>query len=214
MTAQRQDIWVDFGLSGLTKWFAGPWVSEATPEEIVAGAADWGDGVYAATLVEDALRLLESPLPTRTIELLWRSAIGLSYDPDGMWLDGRAWLRDIVRISVDRIHRDEPSFSPVPPPPSADGPLRQEILEAIREVTEGVEGAVGAGGAEVTAALEELVVEVDPDLGFRFLLRVLKAHLVPVTESQYDRYHALGERLGYHELVVDDGTLQSVPDPD
>ncbi|MGR4851908.1 hypothetical protein [Streptomyces sp. LARHCF252] len=214
MTAERQDIWIDFGLSGLTKWFAGPWVNEATPEEIVTGAADWGDGVYAATLVEDSLRLLESPLPTRMIELLWRSAIGLPYDPDGVWLDGRAWLRDIVRISVDRIRRDEPSFSPVSPPPSVDGPLKQEILEEIHEVTPSAEAAVGVGGAEVMAALEQLVAEVDPDLGFRIFLRVLKAHLVPVTESQYDRYHALGERLGYHELVVDDGTLQSVPDPD
>ncbi|MFB7931071.1 hypothetical protein ACFC4C_18405 [Streptomyces sp. NPDC056039] len=210
MTAERQDIWIDFGLSGLTKWFAGPWVNEATPEEIVTGAADWGDGVYAATLVEDARRLLESPLPTRTIELLWRAAIGLPYDPDGMWLDGRAWLRDIVRIALDRMHRAEPSFAPASPVSPVDGPLKQEVLEEIREVTPTAEVAVGAGGAEVMAALEQVVVEVDPDLGFRFFLRVLKAHLVPVTASQYERYHELGGRFGYHELVVDDGTLQSV----
>lgn len=77
-----------------------------------------------------------------------------------------------------------------------------------------MEAAVRVGGAEVVAALQQLVVEVDPDLGFRFFLRVLNAHLVPVTESQYERYHQLGERFGHHELVVDDGTLQSVPDTD
>jgi hypothetical protein len=187
VTAERQEIWIDFGLSGLTKWFAGPWVSEATPEEIVTGAADWGDGAYAATLLEDALRLLESPLPTRMIELLWRSAIGLPYDPDGVWLDGRAWLRDIVRICVDRIHCDEPSFTPGELTPPLDGPLKEQVLKEIREVSPAVEAAVRVGGAEVVAALQQLGVEVDPDLGFRFFLRVLKAHLVPVTVSQYQK---------------------------
>ncbi|WP_254406128.1 hypothetical protein [Streptomyces sp. AC627_RSS907] len=214
MTAGRQDIWVDFGLSGLTKWFAGPWVGEATPEEIVAGAADWGDGAYAATLLEDALRLLESPLPTRVIGLLWRAATGLPYDPDAVGPDGRAWLRDIVRICTGRIRRDDPSFTPVPPGPPVDGPLKEAVLEEIRGAAPAVEAAVRSGGAEVVAALEQVVVQADPDLGFRLFLRVLKAYLVPVTESRYQWYHELGERFGYHELVVDDGTLQSVPDTD
>ncbi|MFF5155295.1 hypothetical protein ACFY3N_03295 [Streptomyces sp. NPDC000348] len=211
MTTGRQDIWVDFGLSGLTKWFAGPWAGEATPEEIVAGAADWGDGAYAATLLEDALRLLESPVPTRVTDLLWRVATGL---PDGHALgpDGRTWLGDVVRICAERIRRDDPSFTPGPPEPPVDGPLREAVLAEIREAAPAVAAAVRADGAEVVTALEQVVVEVDPDLGFRLFLRVLKAHLVPVTESRYLRYHELGERFGYHELVVDDGTLQSVPD--
>ncbi|WP_262387262.1 hypothetical protein [Streptomyces sp. TRM49041] len=211
---RREDVWVDFGLSGLTKWFAGPWVAQATPEEIVAGAADWGDGVYAATLLEDAQRLLESAVPTRVIERLWRAATGLPYDPDDVWLDGRAWLREIVRISVERVRRDYPSFTPVPPEPPADGALREAVLAEIRAAAPAVQGAVRADGADVVAALEQVVVEVDPDLGFRLFLRVLKAYLVPVAESRYQRYHVLGERFGYHGLVVDDGTLQSVPDTD
>ncbi|MFF4586795.1 hypothetical protein [Streptomyces sp. NPDC001388] len=210
---RRQDIWIDFGLSGLTKWFAGPWVGEATPEEIVAGAADWGDGAYAATLLDDALRLLESSVPTRVIDLLWRAAIGLPCDGDDVRRDGRAWLGDIVRICADRIRLDQPSFTPVPPDPPADGPLEEAVLEEIRAAAPDVRHAVGAGGAEVVGALEEVVARVDPDLGFRLFLRVLKAYLVPVAESRYLRYHELGERFGYHELVVDDGTLQSVPDP-
>ncbi|MDN0193764.1 hypothetical protein [Streptomyces sp. S.PNR 29] len=214
MTVRRQDIWVDFGLSGLTKWFAGPWAGEATEEEIVAGAADWGDGAYAATLLQDAQRLLESPVPTPVIALLWRAATGLPYDPDAVRRDERAWLGDIVRICAERIRRDEPSFTPVPPEPPVDGPLREAVLEEIRQAAPAVRDAVRAGGAEVVDALERVVVEADPDLGFRLFLRVLKAHLVPVTESRYQRYHELGERFGYHELVVDDGTLQSVPDPD
>ncbi|MFJ7074681.1 hypothetical protein [Streptomyces sp. NPDC098781] len=215
MTVRRQDIWVDFGLSGLTKWFAGPWAGEATSEEIVAGAADWGDGrAYAATLLEDALRLLGSPVPTRVIELLRRAAVGLPYNPDDVRQDGRAWLGDIARICTERIRRDEPSFTPVPPGPPVDGPLKEAVLEEIRAAAPAVEAAVLAGGAEVVAALEQVVVKVDPDLGFRLFLRVLKAYLVPVTESRYQRYHELGERFGYHELVVDDGTLQSIPDTD
>ncbi|MBG0853146.1 hypothetical protein I2W78_15130 [Streptomyces spinoverrucosus] len=210
---RRQDIWVDFGLSGLTKWFAGPWVGEATPEEIVAGAADWGDGAYAATLLEDALRLLESPVSTRVIALLWRAATGLPHDHD-MRGDERAWLGEIVRICAERIRRNEPSFTPVPPDPPVDGSLREAVLEEIRKAAPAVERAVGPGGAEVVAGLEQVVVQVDPDLGFRLFLRVLKAHLVPVTESRYLRYHELGERFGHHELVVDDGTLQSASDTD
>jgi hypothetical protein len=213
MTTERHDIWVDFGLSGLTKWFAGPWAGEATPEEIVAGAADWGDGAYAATLLEDALRLLESPVPTRVIDLLWRATTGLPHE-HALGPDGRTWLRDIVRICAERVRRDEPSFTPIPPEPSVDGPLKEAVLAEIRESAPAVTAAVRAGGAEVVAALEQVVVQADPDLGFRLFLRVLKAYLVPVTESRYLRYHELGERFGYHELVVDDGTLQSVPDTD
>lgn len=211
---RRQDIWVDFGLSGLMKWFASPWVSEASEEEIITDVADWGNGAYAPTLLEDALRLLESPLPDQMISLLYRATIGLPYGPDEIWQDGRGLLDDIVRISTDRIRRDHPSFTPAQSGPPAGGPLKEAVLEEIHEVAPVMRDAIGARGNEAITALEQLVAEVDPDLGFRFFLRVLKAHLVPITEAQYLRYHELGERFGFHELVVDDGTLHSVPNSD
>lgn len=67
---------------------------------------------------------------------------------------------------------------------------------------------------EVVPALERVVTEVDPDLGFRLFLRVLKAYLVPISEPQHLRYRELGERFGYNESVVDDGTLQFMPRAD
>ncbi|MFE7774576.1 hypothetical protein ACFU5O_11845 [Streptomyces sp. NPDC057445] len=36
-------------------------------------------------------------------------------------------------------------------------------------------------------------------------------YLVPISESQHRRYGELGERFGYNESVVDDGTLQRLP---
>ncbi|MGW1543784.1 hypothetical protein ACWCPM_26690 [Streptomyces sp. NPDC002309] len=213
-TTERREIWIDFGLSGLTKWFAAPWAGEVTPGELVTEAANWGDGVYAPTLLRDALRLLESPVPTPLIDRLWCAATGLPYAPDTVPVNGRAWLDEIVRVCAARVRLDEPAFTPAPPEPPADGPLREAVLREIREAAPAVVDAVRGGGVEVVGALEQVVVQVDPDLGFRLLLRVLKAHLVPITESRYLRYHELGELFGYHELVVDDGTLQSVPDTD
>ncbi|MFD8153966.1 hypothetical protein ACFV28_24875 [Streptomyces sp. NPDC059720] len=213
-TARRQDIWIDFGLSGLTKWFSGPWVGEATEEEIIVGAAGWGGGAYAPTLLEDALRLRESPVPTQVIDLLLRAATGLPYEPDEMQRNGRELMDDIVRISVEQIRRDDPSFTVVPLGPPVGGPIEEAVLAQIRDAAPALRDAVRTGGSEVVAALEQVVEEADPDLGFRLFLRVLKAYLVPVTETQYVRYHEIGERLGYNEFVVDDGTLQSLPDPD
>lgn len=215
---RRQDIWIDFGLSGLTKWFAAPWVGEVTPEQLVTEAANWGDGGYAPALLQDAQRLLESPVPTAVIDRLWCAAIGLPYDPDTVPVDGRAWLDEIVGVCVARVRQDEPSFTPVSPEPPANGTSREAVLREIREAAPAVVNAVRAAGhsdgAKMVAAVEQVVVQVDPDLGFRLFLRILKAFLVLVTESRYLRYHELGELFGYHELVVDDGTLQSVPDTD
>jgi hypothetical protein len=51
-------------------------------------------------------------------------------------------------------------------------------------------------------ALEHVVTRIDPDLGFRLFLRVLSALSVRLTQEQYDRYEAIGERFGYGEYHV------------
>ncbi|PKV82808.1 hypothetical protein [Streptomyces sp. TLI_146] len=217
MAHERQDIWVDFGLSGLTKWFHGPWGGEATPHELVAAAADWGSGVYAFTLSEDALRLLQSPLPTRVITVLWYAATGGNYDLDRLGMDGRAWLRQIVDVCAERIGQDDPSFTPGAPGPARDE-LREEVLAEIRTVRPGVEAATGTHPyhpvSDVVSALEQVVTQVDPDLGFRLFLRIMKVYQVPISESRYDRYHELGQRFSYNEFLVDDGDLCVKPDLD
>lgn len=53
-------------------------------------------------------------------------------------------------------------------------------------------------------ALESLVNRVDPDLGFRLLLRVMIAYRVPVDQARYEHWLTLGERFGYGQFHVDD----------
>ncbi|WP_328668190.1 hypothetical protein OG905_13370 [Streptomyces sp. NBC_00322] len=217
----RKDIWIDFGFSGLTKWFGSPWVDEHTPLEIVALAADWGEGAYAPTLLEDAVTLLESPLPTREIDILWCAAVGVRFVPEERWMDGRDWLRQIVDVCEERIRRDEPrpdALAPVTPCDPDLGDLKDAVLAEVRAIAPELEHTTADhpyyGVPEVVPALERVVTEVDPDLGFRLFLRVLKAYLVYISESQHLRYRDLGERFGYNESVVDDGTLQLMPRAD
>lgn len=209
----RKDIWIDFGLSGLTKWYGS--LFELTPLEMVVAAADWGEGAYAPTLREDAVRLLESPLPTRVIDILWCAAVRSEFVPDERWMDGRDWLRQIVDVCEERIRRDQPGFDALPPAPVCDPELRDAVLAEVRTIATELEHTTADhpyyGVPEVVPSLERVVTEVDPDLGFRLFLRVLKAYLVPISESQHLRYRELGERFGYNEFVVDDGTLQFMP---
>lgn len=209
----RKDIWVDFGLSGLTKWYGSTF--EFTPLEILVAAADWGEGAYAPTLREDALRLLESPLPTRVIDILWCAAVRSKFVPDERWMDGRDWLRQIVDVCEERIRRDEPRSVAHPQVSAWDPELMDAVLAEVRALAPELDRATAGhpyyGVPEVVPSLERVVTEVDPDLGFRLFLRVLKAYLIPISEAQHLRYRDLGESFGYNEFVVDDGTLQFMP---
>lgn len=67
MTVHRSD-W-DFGLSRLTKFFAGPWSHERTVDETIAdaavGHADEPPGAAASAILKDAVRLVSSRCPPR-----------------------------------------------------------------------------------------------------------------------------------------------------
>jgi hypothetical protein len=214
----RKDIWIDFGFSGLTKFFGSPWAGEMTPREILVAAVDWDEGAYAHSLLEDAGRLLESPLPTRVIDILWCAAVGKEFVPGERWMDDREWLRQIVDVCTERIRRDDPQFDGLPLTPLCDPALSDAVLAEVRAIAPELERATGGHPhrrvPEVVVALERVVTEVDPDLGFRLFLRVLKAYVVPISESQHLRYLELGERFDYNESVVDDGTLQFSPRAD
>ncbi|MFE4825731.1 hypothetical protein [Streptomyces sp. NPDC056672] len=216
MALQRHEIWVDFGLSGLTRWFH-RLGSTGTAMEIVVGAADWGEGSFAPALLEDALRLLESPLSTRTLDILWCAATEREYTPD-RWIDGRQWLRQIAEACVERIRKDDPSFVPEPLGPAPYEGRKDTVLAEIRAVGPALDQATAEhpyqSVPDVVAALEQAVTQADPDLGFRLFLRAMKAYRVPISESRYDLYHAIGESFGYSEFVVDDGDLVVTPSPD
>ncbi|MFD3805114.1 hypothetical protein ACFWTC_16090 [Streptomyces sp. NPDC058619] len=188
-----------------------------TELDIVASVAGWGDGVYAPTLLEDALRVLESDLSSREVNILWCAAMQRAYRPDFFGVDARVWLGRIVEVCAERIRQDDSSFTLSPTVPAPAGNLTGEVLEELRSVAPAVrsvaEGHEHYGVPDVVRTVEKVVVHVDPDLGFRMLLRVLKAYQIPVEASRVERYRVLGERFGYDECVVDDGGINLGPDP-
>ncbi|MCX4825393.1 hypothetical protein OG883_37190 [Streptomyces sp. NBC_01142] len=68
----------------------------------------------------------------------------------------------------------------------------------------------GIPGTTAATALEEVATRVDPDLGYRLFLRLLRVLSVPLAEEQYARYQALGEEFGYGECHVCDRVEQFV----
>ncbi|MFG2919708.1 hypothetical protein ACGF0D_43430, partial [Kitasatospora sp. NPDC048298] len=59
----------------------------------------------------------------------------------------------------------------------------------------------------VLPALEAAVTELGPDLGFRLFLRAMKVYFIPIGPARLSRFEEIGRRLGYHEWVVEDGSL-------
>ncbi|MGX9891317.1 hypothetical protein [Streptomyces sp. NPDC002276] len=203
----RRDGSGDFGVSALSERFGGDWWQPTAREgvEREAAADDTAEtpGTAAARLLEDATRLLDSPLTSDTVTTLWLAASGRGLNIDLLGIDGRDWLRLIADVSREHLRNIAPSYTPVV------GPVRTElappVLEVIREAspylaTRTVSAHwLGIPGPAVVAALEETVVHADPDLGYRLFLRLLKVLSAPVTAHQYAGYRALGERFGYGE---------------
>ncbi|MFG2980793.1 hypothetical protein ACGFYQ_05965 [Streptomyces sp. NPDC048258] len=210
MRDDRKQFYIDFGLSGLTRMVDAGWSSGTTPLEIVAAVADWGDGAYAPTLLEDALRVLESDLSSREVDILWCAASKRSYRPDFFGVEGRAWLGRVADVCAERIRQDDPSFAVVPAGPAPAASFADEVLAEVGSVAaavRSVEGHPHYGVPDVVRTLGRTVTDVDPDLGFRMLLRVLKAYQITIGEPRLARYQDLGERLGYDECVVEDGGI-------
>ncbi|MEV5973779.1 hypothetical protein [Streptomyces sp. NPDC051921] len=208
MAQPHRHLGVDIGLTGLIKWIQYPPVDgEAAGLEVVASSADRFEGRFAHQLLRDCLVLLDSPLSSRDIEVLWLAGTFRAFDLERLGIDGRVWLRRIAEVCTDRIHRDDPSRTPAAAATVVDVAVREAVVAEI--------GSVGPALAQATAhhayhPLDGVVpalyraAEVDPDLGFRLLLRALKGYFVPISEARYERYLALGDELGLGEDVVDD----------
>lgn len=206
----RRDATGDFGFSELTSWFS-PNRHDRTARETVQRAAANDDtaetpGSAAALLLEDSLRLLESPLSADTITTLWVAASERGFSIDRFSMDGRYWLGLIAEVCGERLREVAPSYTHVAPPVRAE--LTDAVMRALREVKPLLaEKTVsphwqGIPGTTVATAVEEVTTRVDPDLGYRLLLRLLHVLSVPLTAEQYARCQALGEAFGYGELHV------------
>ncbi|MGN5633494.1 hypothetical protein [Streptomyces sp. AC154] len=210
MTVHRFD-W-DFGFSRLTKFFAGPWSHERTVEETIADAAtghtDDPSGAAASAILEDAVRLEESSLPTEVIATVWTVASEGGYNLAYFGVDGRDWLRQVAAVCSGQVRQADPARVPDVEPVRA----AEESVDAVVEVIRSAAPALAAKAAtfhgheagDVVRGLELVATEVDPDLGLRLLLRVLNACRVPITDAQYARYEALGEAFGYGQFHVSD----------
>ncbi|MFD9302377.1 hypothetical protein ACFWCB_06735 [Streptomyces sp. NPDC060048] len=201
----------DIGLSGLMKTFHYPRTNRMS---IALAHVGWfterGEGAYAHQLLEDAKRLLASPLSGPELTALWQAGTRRDFDLEACGIEGRQWLTWIEEIAEYRITFNV-GDAPVPPyPPLALG-LREAVLGEIALVAQNLESATARHShvavPGVVSALRRVTAEVDPDLGFRLLLRVLKSYLVPVGPTRVAGYHALAQPLGLEKELVEDGNF-------
>ncbi|MFB8078789.1 hypothetical protein [Streptomyces sp. NPDC056013] len=186
-----------YGLPALAAVLRGTeWTYGGTPREHIQRVADDGPGhppgAYAAVLLDDAWRILDSALPGEAVGLLWRTAAGRLHvlEEDDFDADGRAWLEQVSQVCHAHLAEVDPAYAPYLAPARTD--LTEEVLREVREAVhtdaEQVRG--------VARVLEGVVTAVDPDLGFRLLLHLLDTYAVPVDETRRARHRALADRLG------------------
>ncbi|MFJ1556601.1 hypothetical protein [Streptomyces mirabilis] len=203
-TARRDATW-DFGFSHLAGQAHQDWRESREEIRKTAAGDDFGQtpGSAAAVLLEDTLRLLRSALPDAAVTALWT---GASNSPGHT--DGRDWLRLIADVCRERLREAAPAYTPVVAPARTE--LADTVLREVRETAPAVADKTASPhwhpvpATDVMDALEHVVTRIDPDLGFRLFLRVLITLSVPLTQEQYDRYKAIGERFGYGEYHVSD----------
>ncbi|WP_416983074.1 hypothetical protein [Streptomyces sp. T028] len=203
LASAPRDFEFGFGLPKLSRLLDGEWNAwryegTGTPQGYAAGfvRADSGlvPGAQAAVLLEDAVRLLDSPLGDGRITALWRAAsrrCGASEDFDA---DGRVWLRQVAEDCREYLAEVDPAYTLVLRP--ARTGLAEEVLSELRLIGPALEATGDAMVREAVKALAQVTTEADPELGFRFLLRFIDGYGITVTAAQYARYERLGERLG------------------
>jgi hypothetical protein len=209
----------DFGFSFLAGRFHGDlWLHAYTVDEGIRGAAadEVGlvPGASAFALLQDTLRLSRSPLSDDTLTVLWRVATGEGYDLEGLGV--RQWLSRITDVCVVRLREIAPDFTAGTTAPAATD-LRDAVLRELRDIAPALTEAVHDSpwfGADISPwfvlsdeavpVLEQVVTQVDPDLGFRLLLRTVRAYSVPLTDERLGRYMALGREFGYGRRHIAD----------
>ncbi|MEU9037987.1 hypothetical protein AB0D45_24225 [Streptomyces sp. NPDC048352] len=205
VTTTRQGIDGDFGLSRLSEQFPAVWPHH-TPRAAIAHVLthdgyERPPGSEAAVLWEDTRRMLDSGLSDATITLLWLAATNRGHGIDQFGIGGREWLEQVVEVCEQRLAEVAPGYVLGPPAVRTDG--REAVLRELRDLAPVTAGtAISPAfqpleGAAVMDALEQVVTRVDPDLGFRLLLRVLGILQPPLTEEQYARYETLAGRFQY-----------------
>lgn len=99
--------------------------------------------------------------------------------------------------------------------PVVDEAVKEAVAAEVRSVGPALEQTTAHHAYSpldgVVPALQR-AVDIDPDLGFRLLLRALKGYFVPISQARYERYLEFGDELGLGEDVVDDRDFTLSPD--
>ncbi|WNO71690.1 hypothetical protein [Streptomyces sp. AM8-1-1] len=200
-----------FGLPILAAVFQGPgWPYVGTVRENIENVttADSGyvPGSYASVLLEDVQRLLHSTLPDDAVTALWRAASGRWNNTDEFDADGRTWLRQIADVCREHLKNVDPTYTPVVSPARTE--LAQTVLAEVRQMVPNVTDRTEETGAatlrNAVEALQEVVMAVDPDLGFRLFLQMVGACEIAVPEGPRTRYKAIADQLGYSDDHIDE----------
>ncbi|WP_328339690.1 hypothetical protein OG873_16780 [Streptomyces violaceus] len=164
----------------------------------------------AVRLGQDLRRLLESSLPDATIRTVWLGATDHVFDPAKDGINARAWLREMEQAWLAAERRNDPAFVPPPAAPETDEGLRRNVLQAIGRVSGDLTGTVEnriypLPLPGLVPALEQVTVRACADLGYRMVLRALKANYVAVDTATHDMFITLGNRFGHPRSLVTEG---------
>ncbi|GLV87895.1 hypothetical protein Slala03_75840 [Streptomyces lavendulae subsp. lavendulae] len=197
----------DFGLSRLAMLFTAGWHYRTPRATIEDAVQHYGHerppGSEAAILLEDTRRILDSGLSDEAISLLWLAATDRGHNIDQSGISGRDWLAQVADVCEEHLVKVAPAY--VPSTSAIRSDRGKAVLREVRETAPVAAGTVISPGplvlqsTAVWNALEQVVNKVDPDLGFRLLLRALKILQLPITEAQYARYEHLSSDFQYNE---------------
>ncbi len=193
MSEDNDDLF-DFGLSGLSTQFHQD--VQETPLEV---ARLWATG-DARRLRDDTVRLLQPAVPEWALTALWRATSSM------VGMDGvRAWFQDVETLCTAQLISDGHA-----PEDLITGTVSQALADAVFDelhligpmLADATTSHPYAAVPEVVPALELTARSVDPDLGFRLLLRCLSRYWVPIDPPTYGRYTDLGRQFGFGEYIV------------
>lgn len=173
------------------------------------------DGSAALQLGRDVRRLLDSALPEETMRTAWVGSTDHAFDPCKEDVRPRAWLERIESAWLSAAIRRAPGFVPPAADPVTDDALRAAVLRAMGQFAADLTLADEVGQqfnplpqTGLVPALEQVVVQVCADLGYRLFLRAMKAYSVAVDASSFDAFVALGKRFEYPDALVQEGFNQ------
>ncbi|MFS0693221.1 hypothetical protein [Streptomyces nitrosporeus] len=164
-------------------------------------------------LGRDVRRLLDSGLAEETIRTAWVGSTDYAFDPARRQTGAREWLERIESAWLAAEARRDPGFTPPPAGPVTDGSLRAAVRGATAPVAAALTRAHEEGEvynplplpSPLVPALEQVITGACADLGFRFLLRAVRRHALPLDGPYRAGLVALGERLGHPEGAVTQG---------